>query len=149
MITNDAVIMGMLAVILGGVFITESSQNSALKKFYSFIPGLLLCYFVPSLLNSFGIIDASNSKLYFVASRYLLPSALVLLIISADLRKIFGLGSKAVIMFLTGTVGIIIGGPLAILIIDQINPDLVSGDVWRGLTTVAGSWIGGGANQPQ
>eukprot|EP00481_Brizalina_sp_1-RS-2013_P002690 TRINITY_DN710_c0_g1_i1.p1 TRINITY_DN710_c0_g1~~TRINITY_DN710_c0_g1_i1.p1 ORF type:complete len:160 (-),score=36.54 TRINITY_DN710_c0_g1_i1:98-577(-) len=50
-------------------------------------------------------------------------------------------------MFLTGTVGIIIGGPLAILIIDQINPDLVSGDVWRGLTTVAGSWIGGGANQ--
>ncbi len=147
MITNDAVIMGMLAVILGGVFITESSQNSALKKFYSFVPGLLLCYFVPSLLNSLGIIDASNSKLYFVASRYLLPSALVLLIISADLRKIFGLGSKAVIMFLTGTVGIIIGGPLAILIIDQINPDLVSGDVWRGLTTVAGSWIGGGANQ--
>ena len=147
MITNDAVIMGMLAVILGCVFITESSQNSILKKFYSFVPGLLLCYFVPSLLNSLGIIDVSNSKLYFVASRYLLPSALVLLIISADLRKIFGLGSKAVIMFLTGTVGIIIGGPLAILIIDQVNPDIVSGDVWRGLTTVAGSWIGGGANQ--
>ncbi|GEM77062.1 DUF819 family protein [Vibrio sagamiensis] len=147
MITNDAVIMGILAVILGVVFITESSQNSALKKFYSFIPGLLLCYFLPSLLNSFGIIDASSSKLYFVASRYLLPAALVLLIISADIPKILGLGSKAVIMFLTGTMGIIIGGPLAILIIDQISPDLVSGDVWRGLTTVAGSWIGGGANQ--
>lgn len=147
MISNDAVIMGMLAVILGAIFITESSQNSALKRFYSIIPGLLLCYFVPSLLNSFGIIDASNSKLYFVASRYLLPAALVLLIISADLRKIIGLGPKAVIMFLTGTAGIIIGGPLAILIIDQVSPDLVSGDVWRGLTTVAGSWIGGGANQ--
>ncbi|MEF1302034.1 DUF819 family protein, partial [Vibrio owensii] len=99
MISNDAVIMGMLAVILGAIFITESSQNSALKRFYSIIPGLLLCYFVPSLLNSFGIIDASNSKLYFVASRYLLPAALVLLIISADLRKIIGLGPKAVIMF--------------------------------------------------
>lgn len=147
MISNDAVIMGMLAVILGAIFITESSQNSALKRFYSIIPGLLLCYFVPSLLNSFGIIDASNSNLYFVASRYLLPAALVLLIISADLRKIIGLGPKAVIMFLTGTAGIIIGGPLAILIIDQVSPELVSGDVWRGLTTVAGSWIGGGANQ--
>ena len=67
MITNDAVIMGMLAVILGGVFITESSQNSALKKFYSFVPGLLLCYFVPSLLNSFGIIDASNSCLLYTS----------------------------------------------------------------------------------
>ncbi|WP_240206741.1 DUF819 family protein [Vibrio sp. CyArs1] len=147
MITNDAVIMGLLAAILGGVFITESSKNPFWRKFYSFVPGLLLCYFLPSLLNTTGIIDGSDSKLYFVASRYLLPGALVLLIISADLKKIFGLGSKAVIMFLTGTLGIIIGGPAAIVILDFINPDLVSGDVWRGLTTVAGSWIGGGANQ--
>ncbi len=147
MITNDAVIMGLLAAILGGVFITESSKNPFWRKFYSFVPGLLLCYFLPSLLNTTGIIDGSDSKLYFVASRYLLPGALVLLIVSADLKKIFGLGSKAVIMFLTGTLGIIIGGPAAIVILDFINPDLVSGDVWRGLTTVAGSWIGGGANQ--
>ncbi|MCW8347088.1 DUF819 family protein [Vibrio sp. ZSDZ65] len=147
MVTNDAVIMGMLALILGGVFITESSQNPFWKKFYTFVPGLLLCYFVPSLLNTTGVIDGSSSNLYFVASRYLLPGALVLLIVSADLRKIFGLGSKAIIMFLTGTLGIIIGGPIALLIINAVNPDLVAGDVWRGLTTVAGSWIGGGANQ--
>ncbi|MFA0088121.1 DUF819 domain-containing protein [Vibrio sp. 10N.261.51.F12] len=147
MITNDAVIMGMLALILGGVFITENSNNPFWKKFYTFVPGLLLCYFIPSLLNTTGLIDGSSSNLYFVASRYLLPGALVLLIVSADLRKIFGLGSKAIIMFLTGTVGIIIGGPIALLIINAINPDLVAGDVWRGLTTVAGSWIGGGANQ--
>ncbi|MCL9777162.1 DUF819 family protein [Vibrio methylphosphonaticus] len=147
MVTNDAVIMGMLALILGGVFITESSQNPFWKKFYTFVPGLLLCYFVPSLLNTTGVIDGSSSNLYFVASRYLLPGALVLLIVSADLRKIFGLGSKAIIMFLTGTLGIIIGGPIALLIINAVNPELVGGDVWRGLTTVAGSWIGGGANQ--
>jgi uncharacterized membrane protein len=147
MITNDAVTMGLLAVILGVVFITEKSDHPALKKFYSVVPGLLLCYFLPSLLNTAGLIDAANSNLYFVASRYLLPSALVLLIISADLKKILGLGSKAIIMFLTGTLGIMIGGPAAIILIDFINPDLVSGDVWRGLTTVAGSWIGGGANQ--
>ncbi|HIP75721.1 MAG TPA: DUF819 family protein, partial [Psychromonas hadalis] len=112
-----------------------------------FVPGLLLCYFLPSLLNTFGLVDPSKSGLYFIASRYLLPAALVLLIISADLKKIAGLGSKAIIMFLTGTFGIMIGGPIAILLIDQINPSLVDGDVWRGLTTVAGSWIGGGANQ--
>jgi uncharacterized membrane protein len=147
LITNDAVVMGLLATILGLVFITEKSEHPFWKKFYKFVPGLLLCYFLPSLLNSFGLIDPSSSKLYFVASRYLLPAALVLLIISADLKKIAGLGSKAIIMFLTGTFGIMIGGPIAIILIDQINPDLVSGDVWRGLTTVAGSWIGGGANQ--
>jgi uncharacterized membrane protein len=28
-----------------------------------------------------------------------------------------------------------------------IHPETVAGDTWRGMTTVAGSWIGGGANQ--
>jgi uncharacterized membrane protein len=28
-----------------------------------------------------------------------------------------------------------------------INPATVEGDTWRGMTTLAGSWIGGGANQ--
>ena len=54
-------------------------------------------------------------------------------------------------MFLGGTIGIIIGGPLAVLIVSFINPDLVGGQgpeaVWRGLATIAGSWIGGSANQ--
>jgi uncharacterized membrane protein len=52
---------------------------------------------------------------------------------------------------LTGTIGVILGGPLAIVIVSQFSPELVGGSgseaVWRGLTTVAGSWIGGGANQ--
>jgi len=54
-------------------------------------------------------------------------------------------------MFLTGTAGIVIGGPLAVLVVSFVAPDLVGGTgpdaVWRGLATVAGSWIGGGANQ--
>ena len=50
-------------------------------------------------------------------------------------------------MFLTGTFGIVIGGPIALMIMSVINPDVVAGDVWRGMTTIAGSWIGGGANQ--
>ena len=54
-------------------------------------------------------------------------------------------------MFFTGTIGIIIGGPAAILIVSAISPDIIGGSgpdaVWRGLSTVAGSWIGGGANQ--
>ncbi|TMP20830.1 hypothetical protein CWB99_24210, partial [Pseudoalteromonas rubra] len=60
-------------------------------------------------------------------------------------------GPKALIMFLVGTLGIVIGGPLSILVVSVFSPDLVGGHgpdaVWRGMTTVAGSWIGGGANQ--
>ena len=148
---NDAIVLGILMGILGFVFITSSSKHPFWKKFYKYIPGLLLCYFIPSIFNSLGIISGDSSNLYFVASRYLLPTSLALLTISIDLHEIKKLGSKALIMFFTGTLGIIIGGPLAIIIVSAVSPDIIGGSgpesVWRGLSTVAGSWIGGGANQ--
>ncbi|MFQ3213460.1 MAG: putative membrane protein [Marivirga sp.] len=151
LITNDAVVFGLLMMILAAIFITSSSKNSGWKKFYKFIPSVLLCYFIPSLFNTFGVISGDESNLYFIASRYLLPTSLVLLTLSVDFKGIARLGKKAVIMFLTGTVGIVIGGPLAILITSTFAPEIVGGvgpdAVWRGMTTIAGSWIGGGANQ--
>ena len=151
MITNDAVILGMLMCLLGLVFYTGSLKTPFWTKFYKFIPGLLLCYFLPSLLTSTGLVDPHDSKLYFVASRYFLPASLILLTLSIDLKEVFKLGPKALIMFFTGTLGVIIGGPLAILLTSMVAPEVVGGqgpeEVWRGLSTVAGSWIGGGANQ--
>ncbi|MFH1850808.1 MAG: DUF819 family protein [Candidatus Neomarinimicrobiota bacterium] len=151
LITNDAIVLGILMGILVFVFRTSRSSHPFWKKFYKYVPTLLLCYFLPSILNSLGIISGEKSQLYFVASRYLLPTSLVLLTISIDLKEILKLGPKALIMFFAGTFGVIIGGPLAILIVSVVAPDIVGGigpdAVWRGLTTVAGSWIGGGANQ--
>ena len=151
LIKNDAIVFGILMGILSFVFVTSSSNHPNWKIFYKYFPALLLCYFIPSVLNSLGIISGKDSNLYFVASRYLLPASLVLLTISVDLPAIKRLGSKAVIMFFTGTIGIVIGGPLSILLASMISPDLVGGQgpeaVWRGFATVAGSWIGGGANQ--
>ena len=149
--TNDATVLGLLAVILAAVFITHASPHPFWKKFYSYVPALLLCYFIPSLFSTMGVISGDVSQLYFVSSRYLLPACLVLLCLSIDIKGIIGLGPKALIMFFTGTFGIVIGGPLALLIVGSISPETVGGEgadaVWRGMTTVAGSWIGGGANQ--
>ncbi|CAM2068059.1 DUF819 domain-containing protein [Sulfidibacter corallicola] len=151
LITNDAVVLGLLMTILAIIFVTSHSSNPVFKKFYRVVPALLLCYFVPSVFSTFGVISGEASNLYFVSSRYLLPTCLVLLCLSIDLQGILRLGPKAIIMFFTGTIGIIIGGPLSLLIMSAINPDVVGGAgpdaIWRGMTTVAGSWIGGGANQ--
>lgn len=151
LIKNDAVIFGLLMLVLGFVFTTSNSENRFFKKFYGVVPAILVCYFLPSLLSTFGIIDPNQSRLYFVASRYLLPASVVLLTISVDLKELLKLGPKALIMFITGTVGVVIGGPLSILLFSVIAPDIISSpppnEVWRGLSTVAGSWIGGGANQ--
>jgi len=162
--TQDTVVFGLLMLALGFVFYTSTSPSSFWKKFYKYIPALLLAYMLPGALTTLGIIapewvsiDASGkliehkSQVYYIASRFLLPAALVLMTLSIDLKAVFNLGPKALIMFLTGTLGVIIGGPIAILIISMISPETVGGvgpdAVWRGLATLAGSWIGGGANQ--
>ncbi|MHA6287340.1 DUF819 family protein [Maricaulis sp. CAU 1757] len=151
LISNDAIIMGILAVMLGLVFWTASAQSGFFKRFYQIFPPLLLCYFLPSLLNTFNIVDPDQSNLYFVASRFLLPAALILLAMSADLPATLKLGPRALVMFVTGTAGIVVGGPVALLIASSFVPDLLGVEgpdaVWRGMTTLAGSWIGGGANQ--
>ena len=151
LITNDAAVLGLLGLTLGVIFHTANSDHPFFRKFYRYVPMILLCYFIPSLYNTFGIVDPDQSRLYFVISRYLLPATLVLLTLSIDIPAIIRLGPKALIMFGTGTVGIIIGGPIAIYLFSFVSPETVGGvgpdAVWRGLTTVAGSWIGGSANQ--
>jgi len=163
-ITQDTIAFGILMLTLGFVFYTSSSENKTWQKFYKFVPALLMAYMLPAIFTSLGIIAPEwtslneagelvkhESQLYYVASRFLLPASLVLLTLSIDLKAVLNLGPKALIMFLTGTVGIIIGGPLAILLISFISPETMGGvgpdAVWRGLATLAGSWIGGGANQ--
>ena len=152
LITNDAIAFGLLMITLAVIFATANSTHPFWKKFYIFIPSLLLCYFIPSIYSTLGWIDPNSSQLYYVASRYLLPASLVLLTLSIDLKAVLDLGWKAIAMFLTGTIGIVIGGPFAMLIIGAIDPNILEAtspdnEIWRGLATVAGSWIGGGANQ--
>lgn len=147
---NDAILFGILAVILGGIFYTSKLENNFWKSFYKYVPVLLLCYLIPALLNwPLGWVS-EDSNLYFVASRYLLPASLILLCLSIDLKGILNLGWRAIVMFLSATFGIILGGPIALFIFTALFPDALGiepSDLWRGLSTVAGSWIGGGANQ--
>ena len=149
-IHQDAPILGMLLACLALVF--HTSRLPRFAGFYKYVPALLMAYFLPAILNSTGIIAAGEeSSLYYVASRYLLPASLIMFCLSIDIQGILNLGPKALIMFFAATFGIIVGGPAALWIVGQVRPDVFGGDapdaLWRGLSTIAGSWIGGGANQ--
>jgi uncharacterized membrane protein len=148
---DDRVVTGILFLTIAVVFYTSTRKHPFWTKFYTVFPALLMCYLIPALLNSFNIISSDISKTYQFAKDFALPTALILLTLSIDIKGILNLGSKSIIMFLTGTLGVILGGPLAILLFQWISPEVVSGfgdeATWRGLSTIAGSWIGGGANQ--
>ncbi len=161
--TNDIIVFGLLMGLLALVFYTSSLKGGFWEKFYKIVPALLLAYVLPAVLSSTHVIAtdwisvengkavAHKSQLYYIASRVLLPASLILMTLSIDLKAVFRLGPKALIMFFTGTLGIVIGGPIALYLVGAISPDTVAGTghdaLWRGLSTLAGSWIGGGANQ--
>lgn len=150
LLTNDAVVFGLLMVILALIFYTSSKKEGFWAKFYTYVPSVLLCYFIPALLNTFGVISGNDSNLYSIASQYLLPASLILLTIGIDMKSLRRLGPKAIYMFFAGTLGVIIGGPVAFALVGNFFPDIFrfeNEETWRGLSTIAGSWIGGGANQ--
>ena len=92
LIASDPVVLGILITILALVMASERSPNPLWRKFYAVVPALLLCYFIPGLLNTFGVIDGETSRLYPMARDYLLPMALVLLTLACDLSAIARLG---------------------------------------------------------
>lgn len=151
LLVEDTVVFGVLAIVLALIFYTSHRDSKFWKRFYTFVPALLLCYLVPALLDTMGLISNDYTGLYKMAKNYLLPAALILMTIGIDFRGILNLGPKALIMFFTATLGIVIGGPIAIWVYTFIDPAVVGGEgseaAWRGFATLAGSWIGGGANQ--
>ncbi|MCB1626153.1 MAG: DUF819 family protein [Xanthomonadales bacterium] len=150
-ISNDAVVLGLLLASLAFVFWTANRGGPRWQRFYAIVPTILLCYLIPGLFNTLGIIDGDSSGLYPMARDYLLPTALALLTLGSDLPGMLRLGPKALWMFLAGTAGVVIGAPIALLIMGAFDSQLLSADgsdaTWKGMTTLAGSWIGGGANQ--
>lgn len=151
LIQHDAVVLAILLLILAVITKTSTSNRPVFRKFYKYVPSILLCYFIPGILNTFNIISGENSGVYTVASQYLLPASLILIIMSVNLSEIWKLRHKAGLMFLATAIGIVIGGPLAIVITDIIAPGIIVKGMgedasWRGLATLSASWTGGSAN---
>lgn len=134
--------VGVLAVLLCTLaVILWAAGHSRLGRIFKIVPPLLFCYFVPTALVAAGVIPRT-SELYEWIKQFLLPASLVLLTVSLDVRGILRLGPKAGIVLLAGSLGVVIGGPIALLIWQRHLPD----DAWRVMSYLAGSWIGGSAN---
>ncbi|NBC16648.1 MAG: DUF819 family protein [Bacteroidetes bacterium] len=140
LVTEPTALFALLAAAMGLVF--WLSTLPALEKVFEYLPPVIWAYFVPMLLTTAGVTPA-DSAAYDWMSRYLLPFALFLLMITVDVPAIMRLGKIALIMMLAGTVGIVIGGPLTFALFGGWFNDP---EVWKGFASLSGSWIGGTAN---
>jgi uncharacterized membrane protein len=132
-------IFAYLAALVAVVFWLSGLRP--LHKLFEITPPIIYAYFLPTLSTTFGITPAA-SPLYDWLARYLLPFALLLLMISIDLRAVSRLGTTALLMMLIGSAGIVIGAPISFLLFRDVLPP----DAWKGLAALSGSWIGGSAN---
>lgn len=117
------------------------SDLERFRTFFKYLPPIIWSYFIPMIATTFGILPAASPAYSWIRT-YLLPMALLLLMVSIDLKSVLKLGPTALFMILAGTFGIIIGGPIAYMVFGGFLPP----DAWKGFAALAGSWIGGTAN---
>jgi uncharacterized membrane protein len=132
-------LIAALIVIPAVLFFLAEKTRAAV--FFRKVPILVFAYFVPSVLSGFGVIPTS-APIYGSIMSFVLPASLLLLTVSIDVKGIWNLGPKALILFFSATAGIIIGGPISLFIFQDYLPP----DIWKGFAALAGSWTGGGVN---
>ena len=137
--TDPMSVFAFLATLVAGIFWLSGVKK--FEKFFEYVPPVIFVYFVPMFATTFGITPPTSSA-YDFTTRYFLPVALFLLMISIDLKSVAKLGPTALFMVVAGTVGIVIGGPIALMMFGNFLPP----DAWKGFAALSGSWIGGTAN---
>jgi len=137
--TDPMSVFAFLATLVATIFWLSGVKR--FEKFFEYVPPVIFVYFLPMFATTLGITPMA-SEAYEWTTRYFLPLALFLLMISIDLKSVAKLGPTALFMVTAGTVGIIIGGPIALAVFGPFLPP----DAWKGFAALSGSWIGGTAN---
>jgi len=139
LLTDPMSVFAFLAGLVAVIFWLSGVPR--FKRVFQYLPAVLFVYFLPMICTTVGITPPA-SVAYEFTTRYFLPIALFLLMISVDLKSVARLGPMALVMMSAGTVGIILGGPLALALFGHWLPS----DAWQGFAALSGSWIGGTAN---
>ena len=139
LINDPMAVLAYLAAVLATIF--WLSEKPRMEPVFRYLPPVIFAYFIPTISTTLGILPAS-SPVYDWMTRYLLPLALLLLMITVDVRSIVKLGKTAVAMVTVGALGIVIGAQVSYLVFGRWLPE----DAWTGFAALSGSWIGGTAN---
>lgn len=139
LLTEPTQILVFLILVIGVVYWLNS--RTKLAPFFRFLTPVLWIYFLPMLATTVGILPA-DSPVYSWIRDHLLAAALILLLLSTNLPTIARLGGKALLTMLAGTFGIVIGGPIVVLLFKHGLPE----HAWKAFAALSGSWIGGSHN---
>lgn len=143
MITNGFTYVAVLLFMAAVLVTMEKSATGGLKKFFKYVPAVVLCYLIAMLLCTFKVWDLGETKPAYSALKNNLTYAMIFaMLLRCDIRKVLKLGPKMLIGFFSATITIIIGFIVAFLLMKGV----IGSDAWMGLGALCGSWIGGSGN---
>ena len=130
------------------VFVSWSSGKTEgfFKKLYQWIPPILFLYLLPTIATNTGLVPRGNT-IRELSMNIILPVSLIVLTSIIHIPDLLKVTRQGLVVFLFGTVGIVIGGPIALFVYGLFDPAVLTGAgeqaTWRGLICIAGSWING------
>ena len=141
MIENGFTYLSVLILIASSiVYIEKISQH----KLFNYLPAIVIIYFTAMLASTFGLWEKTESvtTTYKTMKSNLLPAMIFLMLLLADMREIFKLGSKMILTFVLASLSIALGfiGMFAIFHAS------FEADAWKAFAALSGSWMGGTAN---
>jgi len=139
LITDPTAVVVYLIVLIG--LLHWIAEKKMLAPVFKYLPPAIWVYFLPMISSNAGIIPQSNESYTWIRT-YLLPSALVLMLLAANVPALVRLGGKAVLTLLVGTAGIAVGAVTAFTALHWWLPE----EAWKGFGALTGSWVGGSAN---
>jgi uncharacterized membrane protein len=124
---------------VGALFFFLEAQTK--WRLFNTFPPLIFIYALPAILSNTGIL-ANKSPVYDWLSSTVLPMFLVIMLLKVDVASTVRVMGRGVFVMLIGTAGVVIGAPIAFLLVRNHLPE----DTWKAFGTLAGSWIGGTGN---
>ncbi len=144
MIQNQFPILLLLASVVAAILWTSRIEKAA--KIFRYLPVPLWCYFIPTLLATFGIVPP-DSPLYGAMSQKILPACLFLLLLGSDLPAIARMSPKALGAMLAGSAGIFLGAAVTFpIFLNLPAAEAVRSEIWKGWGCLSATWTGGSAN---
>jgi len=97
-------------------------------------------------MGTCGVFAPGQSKLPGFSLSYVIPALITILTMTVDVKEISKLGYKSLAMFFSGSIGITLGAPIALIIFNYVQPSVVEGDNWKGISVMVAGWIGAFSN---
>ena len=131
----------LLSLVVLVVLILGLERQPLCAPLFRWLPVPLWCYALPMIATSCGWLPSEHPA-YRALTNVLLPFALALLLLGADLPSVLRIGWRAVGLTAIGSASMVFGIPL----IAWLLRSHLSSDAWKGVGTLAATWTGGSMN---